>query len=891
VEKYHTWSFVPLVDTDGKTLGLFNPTSDTTASVLARRRQETLRDLLEQSLLAKAQREYFQDMAAVLEHNPKDVPFAICYSLQSHVDGKVTLALESTVGVPENHPSTPSSLTVNLPNHNHKQQRPLSTGRSSPAPSAVSGISGNSHRLWHSDDRTAWPIDKALASKQCVLMDNCADLIKDFPLRQWDELPDSAIVIPFCRDTSSAIPTAVMILGLNLQCPLDTAYEEWIHVLRAQLTSSLSSVKLVEAEQQRIAENEKMARAKTAWFQGAAHELRSPLTLVAGPLDDVLRTQLTRNQRHWLTIAQRNVARIQRLVNALLDFSRIEAGRMQGRFVPVELNRFVSDLSALFGPAIERKRLKFTIQVEPEERTVSIDPTLLEIVLTNLLSNAVKYTESGEIRVEVRYDTHMYIVVSDTGCGIPATELGHVTDRYHRAATALSLGVEGTGIGLALAKEIVHLHQGELYIESQTREETGGPHGSTFTVEIPLVDRFDGTVDTPAKNFGEYGRQLAAEAMFNHHAPNENDSVGSTADAPNDNDWSEGLLFEPADVLLLVDDSADIRDYVRRIFSPYCTVLEARDGVEALEIAKTRRPDLILSDLMMPRMTGQELLAKIRSDPTTRLIPFVLLSAATDEEVRLSALIDYSAEDFLLKPFKPKDLLARVHLHMQLGKRRAYLESQFAQREQELRLLSDYCPSGIIRADSDGKLIYANPTWREYCGMSPEQDINEWVNYVDPATRDRLWGMWNDVVNTEHSETAVTWKWLNGRTVTGTFIRLDRAGAGMKGVLGCLQDITYQEERLFEAEQRRVEAEEAKRQQEMLVDMTSHEIRTPVSAILQCSSLVRDNLVELQRMLVEAGPEGFKASPAVLDEMKQDVEALESKGCGKGMRRSWKLTS
>lgn len=879
VEKYHTWSFVPLFDADGTPLGLFNPTIETTASVLARRRQETLRDVSEQLSHARTSSDYYEGVCNVLEQNPKDVPFLAFYSVSSaSSDGSTTsLNLQASVGVPANHSACPSTMSLSL-----KTPRLNLPHLSSPTPSTASLSSGGSHRVRRSEDKSAWPLKSAMIGRQCVVMDDCASLIQGLPLRQWDVLPESAIVVPISTDRSASFPDAVMILGLNLQCPLDADYEEWIHVLRAHLTSALASVKSAESAHQRQVEQDRMAKAQTAWFQGAAHDLRSPLTLVAGPLDDVLRSKLTPSQRESLTLAQRNISRIQRLVNALLDFSKIEAGKLTGHFLAVDLSAFVTEIANLFAPALYRKHLRLHLDIQKGENTVWIDPTLMETVVTNLLSNAYKYTKKGSVTVTLKYENgNAEIAVADTGCGIPSAELSNITDRFHRAATALSLGVEGTGIGLALTKELVKLHGGELLITSRTESEMvpsdKGIHGSTFTVRFPLVDRFDDTVQDIAlseRTFGTYGRQLADEAM---QSAQYQGTPGS--DAADAFDRVEEFLFEKSDTILIVDDSEDIRTYLRRIFSPHCNVYEAKDGVEAFELARTMEPapHLILCDFMMPRMNGSELLAAIRGHPMTKNIPMVLLSAATDEDLRLSALTN-GAEDFILKPFKPKELLARIHLHMQLGKKRAHLERIYALREQEIKLLSDYCPSGIIRANNVGSLIYCNTAYKQHSGMSDDQDPNGWVDFVDAETRARLLDAWNEVLYGQRRETQLTWKWLNGRTESGTFIRLDLVGdTGMTGVLGCMQDISYQEERLHEAEARRIEAEESKRQQELLVDMTSHEIRTPVSAILQCSSLVKENLINLKAHLLEAGSAGFVADEELLDELEKDVEALDSK--------------
>ena len=155
-------------------------------------------------------------------------------------------------------------------------------------------------------------------------------------------------------------------MGLNLLCPLDDEYYDWIQVTRSQLTSALASVHALAAEQQRLVDKERLERAKTAWFQGAAHDLRSPLTLVSGPLGDVLDSKdLAPSHRESLLLAQRNVLRIQRLVNSLLDFSRIEAGRLAGRFVPIDLSRFVDELGGLFRPAIERRGIRYRSEIEP----------------------------------------------------------------------------------------------------------------------------------------------------------------------------------------------------------------------------------------------------------------------------------------------------------------------------------------------------------------------------------------------------------------------------------------------------------------------------------------------------------------------------------------------
>jgi signal transduction histidine kinase/DNA-binding NarL/FixJ family response regulator len=893
VEKYHTWSFIPIFDLDGKIPGIYNPTTDSTDAVLAYRRQQTTKSISDRISIARTVDELFKGIAEAMEGNSKDVPFLLCYGIEEKDKlGEVELTLQSSVGVPEGHSAAPRSTRLKLPSHGRS---PLSGGSDYDPldPPTFSGKSRSrlsidlAQSLPERGQDQSWPITEALLTRRSVYVEDCSTLIAKLPLRRWEQLPESAIVVPICNEMSNDSPRGLFIMGLNLLRPLDDEYRAWIEVTRSQLTSALFSVHAYAAEHQRVADKDRLERAKTAWFQGAAHDLRSPLTLVVGPLGDVLESNdLKPDHRQALVLAQRNVQHIQRLVNALLDFSRIEAGKLTARYVLTDLGRFVDDLTALFRPAVVRRGIEYTILTAQHETLTYVDPTLLETVIVNLLSNALKYTEKGSITTQLVYTaTHAEIAVIDTGFGIPRAEVHAVTDRFHRATTASYRGTEGTGIGLALAKQIVQLHGGDLTIESRVAEESpDGSHGSTFKVRIPLVER--DTDDNEAdlgRGFGTYGKALAGEAMQWPAADLENEMIetsrSSTSENGDSSATSEGLLFEKSDLLLIVDDNHDIRRYIKQIFSPFCKVVEASNGYDAIELARQSSPDLILSDLMMPRMTGQELLSAIRQDSATRSMPVVLLSAATDDHSRLLALTT-GADDFISKPFKPKELLARVNLHMQLGKRRIKLEELFHQREQEISLLSDYCPAGIIRQTADGNMIYGNASWREYAGMQGEQDLNNWIEKVRSDDAQVLMTRLQEFRHGDERELQQTWKWLNGRVVTGTFIRLDKVIPGMSGILGCFSDISYQEERILQAETRRIEAEESRRQQELLVDFTSHEIRTPVSAILQCSALVKENLMALMKTISDVtgakGITNFVPTDDMMADLEEDIEALES---------------
>ncbi|WWC68787.1 uncharacterized protein I206_102722 [Kwoniella pini CBS 10737] len=885
MEHYHSWRYVPIAGKDGSILGIFNQSTETTEKVLQDRRLTSSRDLSERMLIVRSMDEYFPALSEVLEENPKDAPFFMCYKIQqiesnaNHVQIEATL--QTKVGVPEGHPSVHERLSFTLPPTRTKANFGPNVDRmSSPTLSAISALSSGSGRICHvTSDGHQWPILKALTTRQCVIVDDCSELIEGFEIRQWDELPFAAIVIPICSDGSIEVPDAVMVMGLNVRRPFDTEYDEWIHAIRSQLVSSLSTVKAAEAEQRMEEDNARMERAKAAWFRGAAHDLRSPLTLIAGPLSDLLDDNPTATQRAALTTAQRNIDRLMRLVNALMDFSRLEAGRMAGRFLPTDLGEFILELAALFRPAVERLGIQYTIDVEPSDQLVYIDPTLFETVLSNIIGNALKYTEQGSITVQLRYTDHAEISVVDTGVGIPEDEIPLVTEWYHRATTAVHAGTQGSGLGLALAKELLRLHAGDLTVTSKVATSPNQSHGSTFTARIPLSFRpAPPTSSASPDTFGNYGKAVANEAMrWTKEGDAETSSEGAATDSAigSGSKFSDGFLFEKTDTILLVEDNADMRRYIKQIFDSFCTVIEATNGQQALEMAISNPPSLILSDMLMPKMNGLDLLQEIRNHPNTKIVPMVLLSAIAGDESRVEALM-MGAEDYLAKPFKPKELVARVHLHLQVGKKRAHLEKMFHERETEIAVLSEYCPSGIVRADgTTGRLIYANRAWREQSDILDE-DPNKWADCVDDETKGKLQTEWSEYIKGNEKEFRINWKYNTGKTMSGIFIKLDRVNPSMSGILGCTTDITHEEQRLIEAEQRRQEAEESKHQQELLIDLTSHEIRTPVSAILQCSSLVKENLISLKDQLKSSGAIGFCPTKELLEDLEEDVEALES---------------
>lgn len=968
LEKYHSFSFLPIKDSNGKVIAIYNPTADNSERILAERRLDTTRELVEHISMAKTTKQFYQSVAEVLEHNPADAPFVLCYSvkeqeadgaersthdvlgrkrlpslhgsnpsstdspastmsggaLPAHLEKQVTLVLESSVGVPKGHRCAPARKTITIAKggpgrlvleHFHSGTH----RRNSPVPIRPSlhwSTIGSRRNEQAYSDGLEWPIARALATRQCVVVHNIGSLIEGLPVRQWNDLPDTAMIVPMSSESSETTPPAVMILGLNLYRPLDGEYEDWVQQIRGHLSAALNSAIANEKELKRRIDQEKLDRAKTAWFRGVAQEFRSPLTLISGPLEDLsleVSKTLEVKHRRKLMMAKKNVFKLEQLVTSLLDFSKIELGKFKIHYFLNNLKYWLRELFDLFKPTIGKiGKLRFELDIDPvdrrEKELIYFDPILLEMVVSNLLSHSIKNCGQKDrpttITLKLHFDDqYANISVIDTGDGEPnINDVESPTDWFQPTDDEddeKNLG-SSSGISLALVKEIMRLHQGQLRIE--TRTEPNDPrHGVTITARVPLkyylnehelgwtaesptmmeegLDSGDGR-DGPEHemsqaSFGVYGKQVAKELSD----WNEDLGPGVPDTEPPPSVMPEYLMFTKDDILLVVDENKDIRDYIRDLFEPYCTVLHATNGHRALELIHGgTKPSIVICDLLMRKLTGLELLSELRATQATQFVPVVCLSPVNDDDLRISAFMA-GAEDFIIKPFKPKELLLRVHLHTQIGKKRENLENLFSQRTQEMAVLSDYCPSGILRSDGTGNVLYLNQAFREPAGMDLDTCANDWISYVCPVQAKSFERSWRALLSDDsETTTKLEWKWKTGKTMSGTFINLKKLNQNLSGILACVTDISYKEEMLIEAENRRIQAEESKRHQELLVDLTSHEIRTPVSAILQCSSLVKENLCSLmdQMKWAMANDVGFVPTPQTLLDLEEDVDALES---------------
>ena len=413
-------------------------------------------------------------------------------------------------------------------------------------------------------------------------------------------------------------------------------------------------------------------RAKTEFFSNVSHEFRTPLTLLLGPLEEELRQRiaLPPERRLRLETAYRNALRLLKLVNTLLDFSAVEAGRAQASFVPTDLAALTRDLASVFQSAIEQAELKLVVDCPALLEPVYVDRDMWEKIIFNLLSNAIKHTFEGSIRVRLRWlGEHVELSVTDTGVGIPATELPHLFERFHRVTGTPSRSHEGTGIGLALIRELAKLHGGTVRVESTQGQ------GSTFTVSVKT-----GTSHLPSGRIAESQAQrphtptIPADSLLPWQSQSGPAATQVTA-APAERSYRPRILW--------VDDNADMRQYVTGLLSAAGYEVQAvGDGQAGLEAVHAALPDLVLTDVMMPRLDGFGLLRALRADKRTRNLPIILLSARAGEEAAMGGL-DAGADDYLLKPFSARELLARINTHVELARHRHSLERILEQKVQE----------------------------------------------------------------------------------------------------------------------------------------------------------------------------------------------------------------
>jgi adenylate cyclase len=472
--------------------------------------------------------------------------------------------------------------------------------------------------------------------------------------------------------------------------PLDQGDVDTFQAIAGLISASVRNM--------RIAVLEEMDRLKTEFFANISHEFRTPITLTLGPLEQLLagrRGEVSAQVREQLEVMLRNQARLLELINQILDLAKLEAGGLTLRYTRLEnLNAFVEERASQFSPAAERRgvELQLALDDELEDADLYVDRERLDRLLVNLLSNALKFTPEGTIQVATELvDGAVRITVADTGVGIEPDELPHIFDRFRQADSSAAREYAGTGIGLALVREIAELHGGEVTAHSSLGK------GSAFRVTLPL-----GKAHLNPASVSE-AAEAAERPSTSFPALLLQEGAGSEDDAAEVNANAAAAFDETKPVVLYAEDNADLRRHVRDLLGQHYNVFVAPDGRAALELARERPPDLILTDLMMPHVTGRELLEAVRADAALSSIPVILLTARAGMDVRIESL-DAGADDYLAKPFDEGELLARIRSLLRIKEYQDTIRAQAAELAQWNRTLSDRVDQQVEEIERVGRL-------------------------------------------------------------------------------------------------------------------------------------------------------------------------------------------
>jgi PAS domain S-box-containing protein len=487
----------------------------------------------------------------------------------------------------------------------------------------------------------------------------------------------------------------------------------WARLERAHAEVALQQSEIQRVQEQAARDQEyqraealaELARAKTQFFSNISHEFRTPLTLILGPLAEVLATLEEDNKieqplpvhlQEQLQIAHRNGLRLLKLVNTLLEFSRIEADCLQAHHEPTDLSTYTAELASVFRSTIESAGLQLIVDCPPLPEPVYVDREMWEKIILNLLSNAFKFTFTGTISVSLKLKANQVeLTITDTGIGIPAQDLPHLFERFYQIKGSQGRSYEGSGIGLSLVQELVKRHSGTTRVTSELNQGTRFTitlptgHSHLPTAEINLSSPQSATTNGVDYYITEISRWLPETDVSLHNIDLEleediQDVESFMAESPS---LDSSTAEQTQSKVLIVDDNADMRDYLSRLLHQQYQVAAVNDGLAALDAIPQQKPDLILADVMMPRMDGLALLRSLRENPQTQDIPMILLSARAGETAKIEGLTA-GADDYLVKPFAARELLARIDAHLKLARMRREVAAQ-AQMMQTIQILNE----------------------------------------------------------------------------------------------------------------------------------------------------------------------------------------------------------
>ena len=630
-ETYHTFSYSPVYDDDSRIAGMLCVVTEVTERVVGERHLRILKDLATRAVGSSSVEECCRGACEVLAQYPFSIPFAGVYLLdrESH-----TARLIARTG------ATPEHVLPEV-------------------------LDESTH---------AWPLARLLSTEAAQQVSDLPQAGIEVAASPWPDLVRQVMLLPL-KGSGSDRPAGILLAGMSPRERDDERYRAFFELVAGQIAAAITDAQATEADRRRAAALAEIDRAKTAFFSNVSHEFRTPLTLILGPVEEAaVHPGTPPAVRGQLELAHRNSLRLLKLVNSLLDFSRIEAGRVQASYEPTDLAQLTSDLASTFRSAMERAGLAFSVQCDELGEAVYVDREMWEKIVLNLLSNAFKFTLHGNVALRLqRVGMVAVLEIADTGVGVPSHELSRIFERFYRVEGTVGRTQEGSGIGLALVQELVKLHGGTICALSELGR------GTTFRVSLPF-----GTGHLPAERI-EAPRTLATTAAgaqaFVQEAlrwisANPGESSARLRALTEEPVANRQFAKVAGARILLADDNADMRGYLHDLLSPTYAVEAVADGEQALQAARRDRPDLVVSDIMMPRLDGLALLGLLRADESLRDVPVILLSARAGEEARVEGL-DAGADDYLVKPFSARELLGRIGARLELTRMRRENEKRF----------------------------------------------------------------------------------------------------------------------------------------------------------------------------------------------------------------------
>jgi signal transduction histidine kinase/DNA-binding NarL/FixJ family response regulator len=775
-ECYFTFSYSPIRDESGGVGGVFCAVTETTGRVIGERRLRLLQELAAESAAGSAD-EACRRATAVLARDPSDVLFAAVYLFDA---SRTRLRRAAATGIPADSAALPPAFDMGLADA----------------------------------DTAPWPIASVLSSGTMAVVESpgisCG----------------RAFVMPVRGSDGAA--TGILLAGISAHLRVDEQYRGFAALLGREIGGAIAQSRAIEDEKRRAEALAEIDRAKTAFFSNVSHEFRTPLTLLLSPVEDALAAPGSGLSGDELTTVHRNALRLLKLVNTLLDFARIEAGRAHASFEPIDLAQLTADLASAFRSAMVRAGLRFDVECPPISTPVYVDRDMWEKIVLNLLSNALKYTFDGSVSLSLRdLGDQVELQVRDTGSGIPDHELPHVFDRFHRVHGVRARTHEGSGIGLALVNELVKMHGGSLAVASRVGE------GTTFTVALragsghlpPEMLRDSRAATTAAKG----ARLYVGEALG--WLPPEPDAASGTPSGD-----AAPAADRGAPTILVADDNADMRQYISRLLADRWRIEAVADGGAALNSARTLRPALVVSDVMMPELDGFGLLRELRADPRTADIPVILLSARAGEEASIEGLAA-GADDYIVKPFSARELRARVEAQLL----RAEIRSIQAAHDRRLADIFKHAPVAVaILRGPDHVFEFVNEHYQSVIGGRAV--VGKPVREALPElARQGICGLLDRVYASGQPFTADSLRVMMNRGPDGEpeEVFFNFVYQPMRGREGEVDGIAVVAVDITELARARRDAEAANRAKDQFLAILGHELRNPLAPILTAVQLLQ----------------------------------------------------